>query len=137
MRALERLGQPVGSGSPLQLLEKAVRYADGNLEASAALLVEIVKERKPEAEPDRLVIDAAREIFTQAIRLAGRVGKEAADAHIAERRAAIDEMIVGLLERVLLAGLDELGVGDDDRERALSRMHRELVAVLPDPTELN
>ncbi|HYI67146.1 MAG TPA: hypothetical protein VEW95_09500 [Candidatus Limnocylindrales bacterium] len=135
-KALERLGQPAGSGSPLQLLEQAVRYAQGNLEASAALLVEIAKADGPK-EPDRLVIDAAREIFTAAIRLAGRVGKEAADAHIAERRATIDEMIVSLLERVLLAGLDELGLSDDQRETALSRMHRELVAVLPEPSELS
>jgi hypothetical protein len=135
-RAIAKLGLPAGSGSPLQLLEKAVRYADGYLEASAAVLIEKVAEHQAEKATD-LVVEAARGLLVEAIRTAGRVGKEAADAHIAERRASIDEMIVGLLERVLLAGLDEIGVGGDKREAAVARMHRELVAVLPAGDELS
>lgn len=134
-KAAARLGLPVGSGSPLQLLEKTVRYAEGHLEISAELLQEL--DAVPTAKRAPLVVEVAREWFRKAVRDAARVGKEAADAHIAERRAAIDEMIVGLLERVLRAGLDEIGASADQVELALTRMHRELIVALPSSDELN
>lgn len=136
-KAIAKLGLPAGSGSPLQLLEKAVRYAEGNLDATSRLLIEQVEASLAAEKPDTALLQAAHQLLVGAIRTAARVGKEAADAHIAERRAQIDETIVGLLERVLIAALDEIGASSDQRTRALARVHRELTAVVPAGDELS
>lgn len=93
--AMAKLGIPVGTGDPMQLLAKAVRHAEGHLEATAAVLQETAAGQ----QPGGLDVQAIVDIHADAIRSAARVGKAAVDADVADRLAALDERGAELIMR--------------------------------------
>lgn len=105
VRAVTKLGIPLGSGDPFLLLEHTVQHAEGNLAAAAAALVETagyVEANKADA-PKPLIEDIkiAADIYSEAIKTAGRTGKAAVDAKVADRQVAVDLAMAGLLNRFL------------------------------------
>lgn len=101
IRAVERLGIPLGNGDPFVLLEHAVQHGEGQLSASAALVVEAAaKVADPEHAADSIVpLAVAAEMYLDAIRMAGRVGKQAVDAKVADRQQTLDMAMYALLSR--------------------------------------
>lgn len=101
IRAVERLGIPLGNGDPFVLLEHAVQHGEGQLSASAALVVEAAaKAADPEHATIPIVpLGMAAEMYLDAIRTAGRVGKQAVDAKVADRQQTLDMAMYALLSR--------------------------------------
>jgi hypothetical protein len=98
--ALAKLGIPVGTGDPMVLLTKSVQHAEGYLEATGQVLADVAgRTQKPGDTAAAFSVEAAREIYADAIRTAGRVGKAAVDADVADRLAALDERAGDLLKR--------------------------------------
>lgn len=101
--ALARLGVPVGNGDPFVLLEHAVQHSDGQLSASAALVVEAAAKA---ADPDNtespiVALPVAAQLYLESIRAAARVGKSAVDAKVADRQQTIDMAMYSLLSRFI------------------------------------
>lgn len=112
VRAVTKLGIPLGSGDPFVLLEHTVQHAEGNLAAAAAALVETagyVEANKADA-PKPLIEDIkiAADIYSEAIKTAGRTGKAAVDAKVADRQVAVDLAMAGLLNRFVAELLDRV-----------------------------
>jgi len=118
-RALDQLGQPAGTGDPFQLLSKAVQHAEGHLEAAAALVREAAAAADAQVASVTAALDleASLEVLEVAIRDAARVGKQAVDADVADRRQAIDDRAESLLWRFVSA-LFERYVPDERRREA-------------------
>lgn len=94
--AIAKLGVPVGSGDPFVLLEKAVQHAEGYLEATGAVLESAAAANAADKTFD---VEAAAQLYAEAIRAAARTGKAAVDADVAERRAVLDERAGNLVIR--------------------------------------
>jgi hypothetical protein len=95
--AVARLGIPTGNSDPFALLAKAVSHADGHLEAASAVVQEAAE--LIEGQRSVLALEAAIEVYEQAIRTAFRTAKAAVDADVADRLAALDERAASLLMR--------------------------------------
>ena len=132
-QAVVKLGLPLGSGDPFTLLSKAVRHAEGNLEASAKIVVEAI-DGKDGAKFD---LERAVAVYVRAIREASRTGKAAVDADVADRMAALDERLGAVIHRILTVALDAAGVAGDARQLAEDALVQELLAVTPAGAELN
>jgi hypothetical protein len=94
--ALAKLGVPSGTGDPFVLLEKSVRHAEGYLEATGQVLAEVAAK---DSTDKGFSVEAAAQLYADAIRSGARVGKAAVDADVAERRAVLDERAGNLLQR--------------------------------------
>lgn len=111
-RAIARLGLPRGNGDPFALLASAVQHAHGHLEATSAVVQEAVtaveKTEAGDATKPALMVEAAVELYEAAIRNASRVGKQAVDADVADRLAALDERASGLVMRFVTELLERV-----------------------------
>lgn len=94
--AVAKLGIPAGTGDPFVLLEKTVRHAEGYLEATGRVLEDVAAS---EPSDKGFSVEAAAQMYAEAIRAGARVGKAAVDADVAERRAVLDERAGNLLQR--------------------------------------
>lgn len=130
--AVAKLGMPAGTGSPFTLLTKAIRHAEGYLEASARVLVDVVDEKRTDVD-----MPAAIAAYVRGIREAARTAKAAVDADVADRLAAVDEQMGVTIHRVFTAALDAAGVKGAARAAAEEALVRELVAVGPAGDERN
>lgn len=106
-RALAKLGIPLGNGDPMVLLTKTVQHAEGYLEATGQALADVV-DRDATAGTPTFTVDVAREMYADAIRTAGRVGKAAVDANVADRLAVLEERAGDLLMRFVRELLDQV-----------------------------
>jgi hypothetical protein len=97
VKALAKLGVPVGNGDPFTLLAKAVSHAEGYLEATAQLVREAAEPVEGATPP--VGLEVAAELYEEAIRTGARTGKAAVDADVADRLAALDERAGALLLR--------------------------------------
>lgn len=131
-QAVAKLGIPSGNGSPFTLLTKAIRHAEGYLEASAVVLVEVVDAKRTDVD-----LAAAVAAYVRGIREAARTAKTAVDADVADRLAAVDEQMGAIIHRVLSAALDAAGVSGARRAAAEDAIVRELLAVGPAGAERN
>ncbi len=112
--AVAKLGVPVGTGDPFVLLSKAVSHAEGYLEATA----QVVRDAQAEdtETPAKVGLEAAAELYEQAIRTAARTGKAAVDADVADRLATLDRLQAEAIVSVINAVLEGLPLDDAQRE---------------------
>ena len=96
-RALRLLGVPVGTGDPFRLLAKTVQHAEGYLEATSELLSAAATDAENGAALPAFAVETASGLYEEAIRIAGRTGKAAVDADVADRLATLDERVDSLL----------------------------------------
>lgn len=106
-QALAKLGVPLGNGDPMVLLTKTVQHAEGYLEATGHVLSDVVDHDATKGTP-AFSVDVAREMYADAIRTAGRVGKAAVDANVADRLAVLEERAGDLLMRFVRELLDQV-----------------------------
>lgn len=102
-RAVAKLGIPLGNGDPFVLLEHTVQHAEGNLAATADALVAAVA-YDPKAEGPKPVIpdvSIAAGLYQDAIKTAGRTGKAAVDAKVADRQITVDLAMANLINRFI------------------------------------
>lgn len=100
VKAVAKLGLPLGNGDPFVLLEHTVQHAEGYLAATSAALAAIDAD-DPDVVPLITDVTIAADLYEEAIRLAGRTGKAAVDAKVADRQVAIDLAMANLLNRFI------------------------------------
>lgn len=112
--------------TPWEALLWAVRLAAGRVAFIEAKLG--TAEADDELEPNGRLHHWVRESREERDRLA-RVSKLAIDAGVAERLVRQIELEAALMLRATTLTLDELGLGEEDRARALAIMSRNLLAL--------
>jgi hypothetical protein len=131
-QAIAKLGVAAGSGDPFKLLTKAIRHAEGYLDSSASVLVEVVDKTRTDVP-----LDGAIAGYVRGIREAARTAKMAVDADFLSSLAAVDKQMGAIIHRVLSAALDASGVAGPGRAAAEAVMARELLAAGPIGDERN
>lgn len=109
-QVLVKLGLPAGSGDPFALLEKATRYAEGYLDATAQLLVAVVDKTRSD-----VTLEAAAKLHVEAIRQGATTGHQAVSADVAERQVKIGEQLGKVVVLAIQAALDRAGINGDLR----------------------
>lgn len=112
--------------TPWEGLLQAVRIAAGRVAFIEAKLGTAVEDS--ELEPNGQLHHWVKESRDERDRLA-RVSKMAIDAGVAERLVRQVELEAALMLRATTLTLDELGLSEDDRSRALGIMSRNLLAL--------
>lgn len=98
--AVAKLGLPKGTGDPFVLLETATRYSQGMLEATAAVLIEVVDKTRTD-----ISLEAAAKLHVDAIRQGAQTGHQAVTADVASRQAKISEQMASVVMAALQNGI--------------------------------
>ena len=104
LRTLAKLGIPLGNGDPFVLLEHAIQHSEGQLAATAALVVDAaakVAAADGELGVPIVALPVAAQLYLEATRAAARVGKSAVDAKVADRQQTLDMAMYALLSRFI------------------------------------
>ena len=131
-QALVKLGIPAGTGDPFALLEKATRYAEGYLDATAQLLVDVVDDKRKD-----VTLEAAAKLHVDAIRQGATTGHQAVSADVAERQVKIGEQLGKVVVLAIQAALDRAGIAGDLRIAAEAAAAEVLEVRVPVGAELN
>lgn len=98
--AVAKLGIPLGTGDPFELLETATKYSHGFLEATAAVLVAVV-----DGERTDISLEAAAKLHVDAIRQGSQTGHQAVTADVASRQAKVSEQLATVVIAAVQNGI--------------------------------
>lgn len=98
--AVAKLGLPMGTGDPFDLLEATTKHARGRLEAAARIVNDVVDKKR-----DDVTLAAADGMYAEAIRQGAQTGHQAVTANVADRQAKISEQLAGVVMAAVQNGI--------------------------------
>lgn len=116
-------------GDPLEAFRDLAAEALAVKEWAASHVAELREQLTKTDKTGREDVKALLSLYERAMDRAARVLGEYVRLGIEDRLAALDERRAAVVERVIVAVLREVGIGMDDRVRAI--VHRELVSAQP------